>query len=362
MVDESGVEDLVDAGDRRLPSANPLAGADQEAKIVQDRAEAPGLGWRRWLLEPGTVRERARRRWWRSRSWGSVSPGPNNTVLWASGLRFGFRRTVPHVLGTALGIGRARGGCGGGDRGPPRGRAGRRARAEGRRLALPALRGVPGPGERGHRPHRGLEPADAYGRRSCSSASTRRHGSSRSPRSGRSSRLGLPWVVGVGVPHRDPDGRRGRLVLDLGGRAGRRSGAWSTTSGARRVITIGLAALLVASVALHLGLRARSTEVKHAPCRPSTTRPLCARRPDRKCRIAPGIVVERTPPKRRASMEQRVSLITLGVADLAAGPDLLRGARVVRRPPTRTTTSCSSRRAGWWSRSGTAASWPRTAR
>ncbi|MFB3739720.1 MAG: LysE family translocator [Candidatus Velamenicoccus archaeovorus] len=36
---------------------------------------------------------------------GSVSPGPNNAVLWASGLRFGFRRTVPHVLGTAIGIG-----------------------------------------------------------------------------------------------------------------------------------------------------------------------------------------------------------------------------------------------------------------
>jgi threonine/homoserine/homoserine lactone efflux protein len=36
---------------------------------------------------------------------GTVSPGPNNTVLWSSGLRFGFRRTVPHVLGTALGIG-----------------------------------------------------------------------------------------------------------------------------------------------------------------------------------------------------------------------------------------------------------------
>jgi threonine/homoserine/homoserine lactone efflux protein len=36
---------------------------------------------------------------------GSVSPGPNNTVLWASGLQFGFRQTVPHVLGTALGIG-----------------------------------------------------------------------------------------------------------------------------------------------------------------------------------------------------------------------------------------------------------------
>jgi threonine/homoserine/homoserine lactone efflux protein len=36
---------------------------------------------------------------------GSVSPGPNNTVLWASGLRFGSGRTIPHVVGTALGIG-----------------------------------------------------------------------------------------------------------------------------------------------------------------------------------------------------------------------------------------------------------------
>ncbi|HUL85442.1 MAG TPA: LysE family translocator [Actinomycetota bacterium] len=36
---------------------------------------------------------------------GTVSPGPNNTVLWASGMRFGFGRTVPHVLGTALGMG-----------------------------------------------------------------------------------------------------------------------------------------------------------------------------------------------------------------------------------------------------------------
>jgi threonine/homoserine/homoserine lactone efflux protein len=36
---------------------------------------------------------------------GSVSPGPNNTLLWASGMGFGFRRTIPHVLGTALGIG-----------------------------------------------------------------------------------------------------------------------------------------------------------------------------------------------------------------------------------------------------------------
>lgn len=36
---------------------------------------------------------------------GSVSPGPNNAILWASGLRFGYRRTLAHVLGTAIGIG-----------------------------------------------------------------------------------------------------------------------------------------------------------------------------------------------------------------------------------------------------------------
>ncbi len=36
---------------------------------------------------------------------GTVSPGPNNAVLWASGLRFGFERTLPYVVGTALGMG-----------------------------------------------------------------------------------------------------------------------------------------------------------------------------------------------------------------------------------------------------------------
>ena len=35
----------------------------------------------------------------------SVTPGPNNLLLWASGAEFGFRRTLRHVLGTALGIG-----------------------------------------------------------------------------------------------------------------------------------------------------------------------------------------------------------------------------------------------------------------
>ena len=35
---------------------------------------------------------------------GTVSPGPNNTILWASGMRFGFGDTLPHVIGTAIGM------------------------------------------------------------------------------------------------------------------------------------------------------------------------------------------------------------------------------------------------------------------
>jgi len=36
---------------------------------------------------------------------GTVSPGPNNTLLWASGMRYGFRRSLPHVVGTSIGMG-----------------------------------------------------------------------------------------------------------------------------------------------------------------------------------------------------------------------------------------------------------------
>lgn len=36
---------------------------------------------------------------------GLFSPGPNVILLTASGARFGFRRTIPHVLGVALGVG-----------------------------------------------------------------------------------------------------------------------------------------------------------------------------------------------------------------------------------------------------------------
>lgn len=35
----------------------------------------------------------------------AATPGPNNILLWASGATFGVRRTLPHVLGTAVGIG-----------------------------------------------------------------------------------------------------------------------------------------------------------------------------------------------------------------------------------------------------------------
>lgn len=33
----------------------------------------------------------------------AVTPGPNNVMLMASGVNFGFRRTVPHMVGVALG-------------------------------------------------------------------------------------------------------------------------------------------------------------------------------------------------------------------------------------------------------------------
>ena len=34
----------------------------------------------------------------------SITPGPNNIMLLASGANFGFRRTIPHMLGIGLGM------------------------------------------------------------------------------------------------------------------------------------------------------------------------------------------------------------------------------------------------------------------
>jgi threonine/homoserine/homoserine lactone efflux protein len=35
----------------------------------------------------------------------SITPGPNNVMLTASGAAFGFRRTIPHMLGISVGFG-----------------------------------------------------------------------------------------------------------------------------------------------------------------------------------------------------------------------------------------------------------------
>lgn len=35
----------------------------------------------------------------------SITPGPNNTMLMASGVHFGYRRTLPHLMGVQLGFG-----------------------------------------------------------------------------------------------------------------------------------------------------------------------------------------------------------------------------------------------------------------
>ena len=34
----------------------------------------------------------------------SITPGPNNLMLLASGAAFGFRRSVPHMLGVGIGF------------------------------------------------------------------------------------------------------------------------------------------------------------------------------------------------------------------------------------------------------------------
>ena len=34
----------------------------------------------------------------------SITPGPNNMMLFASGVNFGFRRTIPHMFGIGAGF------------------------------------------------------------------------------------------------------------------------------------------------------------------------------------------------------------------------------------------------------------------
>lgn len=35
---------------------------------------------------------------------GSITPGPNNTMLAASGMNYGYQRTIPHMLGVSIGF------------------------------------------------------------------------------------------------------------------------------------------------------------------------------------------------------------------------------------------------------------------
>lgn len=35
---------------------------------------------------------------------GVMTPGPNNIMLLSSGLTFGYRKTIPHMVGVALGF------------------------------------------------------------------------------------------------------------------------------------------------------------------------------------------------------------------------------------------------------------------
>ena len=96
VIGEARVEHLPKAGNGRLPGPDRgEPGGRFHRRIVQDRPGSTRYGPRVeqfiTLIGFSVV--------------SSVTPGPNNVLLWASGASFGFRRSIPHVLGTALGIG-----------------------------------------------------------------------------------------------------------------------------------------------------------------------------------------------------------------------------------------------------------------
>ena len=114
MVEESGVENLTDAGHRRFPGPNLIAHRwNSHAKIVQDRPSAAAIrlfrGNRSQVFPTEVSRSRVGMSDLAALAMfalvSSVTPGPNNAMLWASGAQFGFRPTLPHVVGTSVGIG-----------------------------------------------------------------------------------------------------------------------------------------------------------------------------------------------------------------------------------------------------------------
>ena len=87
---------LADTRDRGLPRNYGRGfNARRHRRIVQDRRRAAAYG-----REMGTLIGLIG-----FSIVSSVTPGPNNVLLLASGSTFGFRRTAPHILGTAVGIG-----------------------------------------------------------------------------------------------------------------------------------------------------------------------------------------------------------------------------------------------------------------
>jgi threonine/homoserine/homoserine lactone efflux protein len=105
VVDEPGVEDLVDPGHLGLPRANPLHRPFHDARNVQDRRRSSGFDERDGIEVGSSPMLNDVAALVAFAFVGSFSPGPNNAVLWASGISFGFRRTVPQIVGAALGVG-----------------------------------------------------------------------------------------------------------------------------------------------------------------------------------------------------------------------------------------------------------------
>src|SRR5436305_10042233 len=98
MLDEACVEDLADTVDGRLPRPDTFGRCrllPHHGRIVQDgpRAAVDVCGVEHLLALVGFSFV------------SSITPGPNNVLLWAEGAAFGFRRTMPHVFGTAIGVG-----------------------------------------------------------------------------------------------------------------------------------------------------------------------------------------------------------------------------------------------------------------
>ena len=88
VLDVARVEHLADARDGRLPRTDGVERDMAIARAVPRRVHAC------WLLAMLGFAFVC-----------TVTPGPNNILLWASGGTYGLERSLPHVFGTAVGVG-----------------------------------------------------------------------------------------------------------------------------------------------------------------------------------------------------------------------------------------------------------------